>query len=139
MYIPEFPVPNVKHDPSFFAGLYLLARKHGLETKARTYLRRFNTAMYQEPFTEKYLAYIADFCGPGSYRYTDTEVPEEAFDNILDRIIELKGEGTKKLPYKTLAQKLKDGSLFNAMFMGRFADEMTSRYLYSVDCESESE
>ncbi|KAH0370550.1 PAP2-domain-containing protein, partial [Aureobasidium melanogenum] len=129
MYIPEFPVPDTKHDPSLLAELYLLARKHGLETKTRTYLRRFNIAMYSEPFTDEYLAYIADFCGPGSYRYADTGLAEEAFDNILDRILTLKDEGTEDLPYKTLTQRFKEGSLFNTMFMGRFATKMTSRHL----------
>lgn len=129
MYVSEFPVPDVKHDACFLAELYLLARKHGRDAMARTYLMRFNTALYREPFADKYLSYIADFCGPDSCRYTDTALPEEAFDNILDRVIELKDNGTTKSSYKTFAQKLEGGSLFNTVFMGRFAKEMTSRYL----------
>lgn len=136
MYIPEYPVPDIKQDPSFFAELYLLAKKHGRDDVARTYLRRFNYTMYQEPFADKYLSYITDFCGPGSCRYTDTDLPEVAFDNILDRVFELKEEGATKAPCKSFAQKLKDGSLFNTVFMVRLATEMTSRYL---NWRSESE
>ncbi|CAD0100622.1 unnamed protein product [Aureobasidium mustum] len=136
MYIPEYPVPDIKQDPSFFAELYLLAKKHGRDDVARTYLRRFNSTMYQEPFADKYLSYITDFCGPGSCRYTDTDLPEVAFDNILDRVFELKEEGATKAPCKSFAQKLKDGSLFNTVFMVRLANEMTSRYL---NWRSESE
>lgn len=129
LYVSEFPVPDVKHDACFLAELYLLARKHGRDAMARTYLMRFNSALYREPFADKYLSDIADFCGPDSCRYTDTALPEEAFDNILYRVIELKHEETTKSTYNKFAQKLEGGSLFNAVFMGRFAKEMTSRYL----------
>ncbi|KAG9550106.1 hypothetical protein KCU71_g14134, partial [Aureobasidium melanogenum] len=128
MYVSEFPVPDRKHDPLVFAELYLLAEKHRREDLARTYLRRFGTAMYQEPFTDKYLSYITDFCGPGSCRYTDTALQEKAFQDILNRMAELDDEETTKL-CRTFAQKLKEGSLFNAVLIGRFAYEMTSRHL----------
>ncbi|KAG9520237.1 hypothetical protein KCV07_g4468, partial [Aureobasidium melanogenum] len=129
MYRSGFMDPAIKHDPSLLAELHLLARKHGRNDIAGSYLRRFDSTLYQEPFTGKYLSHIAEFCGPDSFRYTGTGLPEKAFHNILDRIVAMGDEGTTQPLCKVFAQKLKKGILFNTMFMGRFAAEVTSHYL----------
>ncbi|KAG9642655.1 hypothetical protein KCU64_g12074, partial [Aureobasidium melanogenum] len=55
MYVSEFPDPDIKRDPSVFAELVLLSNKHGRKDVTDTYLRRFEDAMWQEPFLDRYI------------------------------------------------------------------------------------
>jgi hypothetical protein len=112
---PELPL-------SFFAEMYLLAEKHGRPDAVDMYKARCREILGRTPCSDRYFAGVAALCGPGSSRYAISTLPDAVFEEFSIRVVGMENE-----EFQRLKHKVKDGSLFNATFLGRFALEMLER------------
>lgn len=113
------------------AEMYLLAKKYGRKDAATTYWSQCSNTLGYEPFTDENLAGVAALCGPDSSRYVDTPLPNTAFESVCSNI-----QYTDDREREALKNKLKEGSIFNATFLRRFAVEMLDSFLMVYDGKS---
>ncbi|CAD0088111.1 unnamed protein product, partial [Aureobasidium vineae] len=110
-----------KRSISSLADMYLLAKKLRRDDAAEEYKGQCADVLSKQKFSDELLSQVATLCGPDS-KSADTSFAEMVFANILYRV---RGG---KVP-ETFAEKLADGSLFNATFTRRFANEILGSFL----------
>ncbi|KAH0384981.1 hypothetical protein KCU92_g3911, partial [Aureobasidium melanogenum] len=126
MYGLEYPRERPESSPLFFAEMCLLAKRYGLDDVAQIYTRHCQKVLAKLSFTDEFLAHVAALCGPDSSRYADTSLPGTAFRHMVYRVRCMERDSE---PSEAFAKRLEEGSIFNAMFTNRFANEMLTMFL----------
>lgn len=104
------------HDPiAFSADMCVLTQKYDLQDANFKHRHKILEIMKKEKCQSSYPLAVALVCGPDSSRYADTKLPEQIFKCCLEDARTLVKEN------KTFLEMLKEGTLLDAKFAGRFA------------------
>ncbi|KAK6003018.1 hypothetical protein QM012_000863 [Aureobasidium pullulans] len=114
--------PDNKFEPhdwtTFSADMCALTKKYYLQDAEFHHRHRFLSITNEQKQEPSYPLAIALVCGPGSSKYADTVLPDQAFKSCLEDAKTLVKDN------KPFFKMLKAGELFNAKFAGRFAAEL---------------
>jgi hypothetical protein len=108
---------------AFFADMYLVAKKYGVDHVADIYLENVLNEVLEDITSSQFALHVAKFCRPSADAcYADTELPEKIFDSILREAHLLLDEN------EDFCKSLKNGTLFNPTYSGRFAMKVVKMF-----------
>jgi hypothetical protein len=108
---------------AFFADMYLVAKKYGVDHVADIYLENVLNEVLEDITSSQFALHVAKFCRPSADAcYADTELPEKIFDSILREAHLLLDEN------EGFCKSLKNGTLFNPTYSGRFAMKVVKMF-----------